>query len=284
MNVSEWLGLPIREGQFGIEVEVEGAGLPLLDNRYWTSTNDPSLRGNGLEYVLKKPLNFKFAEAALNYLEKKLANSEVDFSFRTSVHVHLNVLSFTPVQLANLVYLGFLMEEPLTRFCGASRVGNRFCLRSRDAEAGLEYLTHHFSAGIRRGTGFPVLEENEIRYMFLNLGALQKFGSIEFRSMRGTSDAKLLTKWLRILDCIYQFALKSESPRHLAEIGPLELFHQIFGDLAEDLNYVGMSDDLRRSFSRLIDFPYSCDWVVAGKAKEKNVKAFAFPDHFVNPA
>lgn len=257
MSVLEFYGLAPAEGTFGIEVEVEGVKLPVVDNNVWTTTHDGSLRGESAEYIFKKPLVFEKVELALNSLKNSFQKngSQLNFSYRTSVHVHVNVQQFDRVQLGNLIYLYMLFEEPLIRFCGKSRVGNRFCLRIRDAEAFLPYVTHAF---IERE--LPVLDQNEVRYLGMNLGALNKFGSVEFRSMRGTMDVDVLMKWVGMLNKMRTFALKEGMTPALIADYP-NIFSAVFGDLGKDLEYPGMDMDMRASFSRTLEFPFDIEWV-----------------------
>ena len=88
----ETLGLLApRNGDFGIEIEVEGQDLPNHRTKFWDTVEDGSLR-NGLEYVINGAISHKDVVPALEELQKAFDDeeSELSFSFRTSVHVHMN--------------------------------------------------------------------------------------------------------------------------------------------------------------------------------------------------
>src|SRR5690606_27696704 len=101
---------------------------------FWLVHADGSLRGESAEYVLRNPLDRVGVEKALNYLSKKLDKAECNYSWRTSVHVHINMQKETLMTLYNLVCLAILFEDSLSKFSGPSRMGNLFCLRAKDAE------------------------------------------------------------------------------------------------------------------------------------------------------
>src|SRR5690606_7279420 len=93
-NVRYLFGLPPTEGMFGIEIEVEGARFPIVPA--WEKKTDGSLRGESAEYVLSHPLDKEPAVEALNALAKAFAENKTvrNYSYRTSVHVHVNVQNF----------------------------------------------------------------------------------------------------------------------------------------------------------------------------------------------
>ena len=51
----ELIGCRDAAGEVGIEIELEGHGLPRMDFEYWRAERDGSLRGEAVELVLKKP-------------------------------------------------------------------------------------------------------------------------------------------------------------------------------------------------------------------------------------
>src|SRR5690606_38923194 len=114
-----------------------------------------------------------------------------------SVHVHLNCQNFLINRLASFSALYFVLEEVLTEWCGEYRVGNLFCLRTKDAPAIVENLIDFIKAD--GGISFS----NGLHYSGFNISALRKFGSIEIRTMRGTDNKELIQEWINILERLY---------------------------------------------------------------------------------
>ena len=91
--------LPEDWGEIGIEIECEGQNLCHEMYRHWKVAPDGSLRNNGVEYILRKPILREDVPLVLRYLNKKLLEQEsvVEMGPRTSVHIHLNALDM-PIQ------------------------------------------------------------------------------------------------------------------------------------------------------------------------------------------
>ena len=131
MRVYECLGVQNVEGiHFGVECEVEGRKLPTVVSEEWRVEQDGSLR-DGLEYVFEGPLKPAAAKKALETLFKtfKERKTVLDYSFRTSTHVHANVRDMEVKHVLNAVFLYILVEDLFTNFCAENRRGNRLPLR-----------------------------------------------------------------------------------------------------------------------------------------------------------
>ena len=255
----EFLACKRYTGDFGIEIEVEGQNLPDIATPYWTSVPDGSLR-NGKEYIFTKPASLELVPKLLHNLKDLFvkSNAILQFSFRTSVHVHMNVQECTTDEVLNIIYTYLLLEAPLMNFCGESRKGNRFCLRMEDAEGLLLQLAHLFQRG---DDGIRYLDRDVVRYSALNIEALVKFGSLEFRAMEGTLDIERLTTWCTVLHKIREFATKMKSPDEIynlyAKQDTLTFMENIFQELSPKFTYENVVGDIQRSFSLSIDLPFS---------------------------
>ncbi len=189
-------------GEVGIEVELEGTGLPSkilkngLKKSYWTATTDGSLRGEALEYVLTSPIERAEVKEAIGqlYQELKISEAVIENSGRAGVHVHINVRELTFLQMYTFTLLYLVFEKVLVKFCGEGREGNLFCLRATDAE----YLLYMLHRVIQTGS-VNDLHTNELRYASINLTALRKYGSLEFRAMRSPVEAEVIETWLRCI-------------------------------------------------------------------------------------
>lgn len=269
-NVGLVMNRQAVKGEVGIEIEVEGKKLLTQDYTPagWSYHQDGSLRGEeNAEYVLTKPIALT---AVPEYLDKlwnafKAKGSSLDDSNRTSVHVHLNVQSFFFNRLTSLMALYFTMEEILTEWCGDHRVGNLFCLRAKDAPNIITQIKRFIVTDGKSGIG-----DNQ-HYAGLNTHALVKFGSLEFRTLRGCEKETIL-EWVRILQRLYELSENYPDPRAIcaefSSSGPLGFFEAILGDSASVVRRgVSMSDqDIRESMYNGIrmaqDLCYSRDWAV----------------------
>lgn len=229
------------DGKFGIEIEVEGAGLAIPRNKYWKVEADGSLRNRPecCEYVFAKPLDHEEAIKAVNWLvDKHKENGTVcNWSFRCSTHVHLNVQKMPVTTLLKLVYTYYIFENLLVKWAGKDREGNRFCLRLADSAEIPFTLEQVFSSNLAD------INENAIRYAALNLGSLRKYGSIEFRALSGTTDVKRINSWLNAIISLEKYAQEAES------------IESIFNEAKENINDLG-----RKVFKEFYKELYSKGW------------------------
>lgn len=259
-TLSQVFALKPVKGEWGIEIEAEGEGMQEVHSKYWKCEDDGSLRGRWPatrnEFVLHRPINTDQVEDAVDDLVKALPYAKFNFSHRTSVHVHMNVCTLTRDQICSIIYLYLLFEEPLINFCGESRKANRFALRLRDAEHFMEALYQMF----RNTTDdWWALGHDQYRYASINLEAMRKYMSIEFRGMRGTIDKEIITTWVSLLNFIKEYAsnhsVKQISDR-VQKVGAMRFAQEVFGELANVLAYPDMDRDMAMSYSLAIDLPY----------------------------
>lgn len=260
------------KGKVGIEIEVEGSNLVYAHTIVptptpWLYKEDHSLRGaESGEYILKEPIEFKDVSKAVNDLFDAFKKNKTKFddSNRTSVHVHLNCIDFHLNRLAAFMALWFTFEEILTQWCGEHRVGNLFCLRSRDATAIISHLRKFL-----KSDGKFELSEN-LHYAGLNAHALRKFGSLEVRTMRGVSDPKIILNWVEILQRLYEYSAIFDDPRDVCGIfsglGPMQMFNTVFGNkvitIREGVTWTDdqIRDSLYSGIRLAQDICYCRDW------------------------
>lgn len=221
------------EGEIGLEIECEGMNLFDKPISYWSTHPDNSLRPYKdhppLEYVLRKPLSRADTTKALTYLTRKLkeAGSTLIESTRTSVHVHLNCQQLTLKQVYQFWCLYSVFEEMLIEFSGPDRVGNLFCLGGKHAEQNVIVMEQAIQT-----ENFGELFDNNLRYTSCNMASIGKFGSMEFRCMRGTVDQHLIQTWVDLLCIIKDKALEYKNPQeiveHFLKVGPEDFLRQTF--------------------------------------------------------
>lgn len=209
-----------QAGEVGIEIECEGHNLPEADlvHPWWITHADGSLRaqdgGQALEYVFRRPVKRDKVGEALEHLQKQFEAkaSKLADSYRTSVHVHLNAQDLTVKQVYTWICMYIILEDMLTEFCGSRRMGNLFCLRASDAE----YMTQELVRAAKDDY-YATLNQDQLRYASCNVKALFDHNSLEFRSMRGTSDTKLIEMWTNLLLDVKDASLKLDNPAALVQ-------------------------------------------------------------------
>lgn len=222
-------GKPVP-GDLGIEIEAEGTKTgqsPIVQwdkNRvklakpleFWHAKGDNSLR-NGLEYVtmMAVPLP-RLHDVMTEWATVTQGTRWRHDSIRTSVHYHVNVSMLTPTEILTAIMGWWLLETPVVDLQGPTRVGNLFCLRVSDAE----HLVTDLMASMEQDP-LPLLGQNlsdNVKYAALNMNAIRRFGSLEFRFNRGTVDPHEIERWGRFLhEMVHGFA-KMKHPRNLIEL------------------------------------------------------------------
>lgn len=278
-TVFEGFNLPRRyksKGDVGIEIEVEGENLPHTDNNIWRMERDGSLRGNSIEYVLSKPMSSEDKAQALSYLDRKYVEegTVVNDSVRAGVHVHINVQDLTLKEMFSFITAYIILEDILTHYCGEYRQGNLFCLRVKDADY-LLYLLER----VAKSRDFDEWNTGQIRYSALNVTSLFKFGSLEFRAMRGTRDMQVINDWADMLLDIREVSREFENPSDVVKLlqeGGAENFLQTFlgdyldnmGDIPNDM--LSLEDGLSRAY----DLAMETDWSLY---ETKDIGGLKFP-------
>lgn len=256
----------IKAGEVGIEVEVEGENLLEKLPSYWEVHKENSLRGESKEYALKRPLLRKSVLPVLKYLKKKLdaKGSHIYDSQRTGVHVHINCQGLPLRQVYNFICLYLLFEDLLVEYAGETRVGNVFCLRAKDAE----YFVDQLVDAVQRDDYHAFHAEHNMRYSSVNVCALWKFNSLEFRALRGTIDPDVIAEWTSFLLAIKDASQGYDNPRGIVEdfsrLGPREFLKKVFpGPLAERLEVPGGVEQVLWGAVRLVqEIAYAVNWRV----------------------
>lgn len=267
MKLKELRAFPneVADG-YGIEVEVEGVNLPDIRSVYWEIHQDGSLRGEAYEYVTKGALPIEKVENAFkilnNAFDKK--GSVLNLSFRTSVHVHMNVRELEISKIGAVIYLYYLFEEPLMQLCGDDRIGNRFCLRLRDSEEIINNILNAFNGKFQR------LDEGQLKYSALNIAPIRTFGSLEFRGMKGTVDTEYINIWVNLLNCLKTspFDTAKDVYAFLTDNGAEQLAQSVFGEWFKYIRFEGWERDVARNASLAIELPHRIAEIKAPKRNE----------------
>lgn len=280
-TVAKWFGVPnhlLVKGDVGVEIEVEGKNLPNAP-KHWRKDQDGSLRGDeNAEYVLKEPLSLDQLAIALKYLKLAYKKNEsvIDDSVRAGVHVHVNVQSLNIVELYNYITLYLILEELLVKFCGQTREGNLFCLRACDAD----FLIHSLKVAARTRK-FRVLVTDDLRYSAMNVKALGTYGSLEFRSMRGTDDFSVIQAWAEVLVNLREAAKLFVDPTDIINgfsEGEADGFlNRTLGVHAELFKFAGYEAALVRGMRIAQDIAFCVKWQDFLEPEKEKIGKLEFP-------
>lgn len=229
----------------GIELELESKGGTQAEkfaseNSYsWEFHHEESLR-NGFELVLAKPRipGSKEYNTAIEVLGEFLSANEkkLVISYRTSLHIHINIQHFTFSQIYNIVLNTYLFENLLSYRSSANRKGNLFCMRGCDAEAAFYLLGEDIRKGFRQ---FEMVTMDSYKYGALNLASIRNRGTVEFRFMDATIDVAEIDLWVQGLSTFIHNA---------AEIDPRSLIDKIHNKT------FNMKDEFKKITGDYFDF------------------------------
>lgn len=273
-------------GEIGVEIETEVDTSKSYDYpkmKYWDAKPDGSLRGYGVEYVLKAPMAVgEFKEAALK--EFSAVDQKLKFnkgSISTSVHVHLNFQNDTYRTMVNFITAYVLTENLLIRFSGPDRLSNLFCLPFCDAEGVRDHYKNAIANIQKRNFARIQFNQERVKYAALNPCNLTTLGTIEVRSFRGETDPEVIQQWVDILMKLKEFSRRDITPMDIIEMlrnyGASTFVDMIYGDYSKYLKVGKETEDLvyGPKLSNLItacEFAASCkDWRTFGILKIKPI-------------
>lgn len=269
MLIKEVLRIPdgrLCEGGYGVELEIEGDNLPTdsVSRKKWRIDEDGSLKADeAFEYVMPSPLSLVGVKNSLSYLKGVFDenDAEIHDSVRAGTHVHVNVQEMTMTELFTFISLYFTVEDLLiSSMCGTTREGNLFCLRAKDAE----FVLFQIKQAIQT-KDLWLLDSSMLRYCSLNVCSLFKYGSVEFRAMRGTQTFDDVMEWVEVLDELKQAIKFFPNPEaiiysmsgdgednFLRKIFPTK--HQLF------LNHPNYRRMIRQGVRRVQIMAFATDW------------------------
>jgi len=191
---------------YGIEFEVENIR-ELRPAETWqhifTIDKDGSLRNGGVE--IKLCSKGEHLETALHFYDRNLPK-EADFSFRTSIHVHVDVRDLTPEQAWNMIALSMLYERTFYRLAGLERKATAFCVPAGGTALPAVIRSHAANALEKEDykNQLEMCRRNWSKYLGTNILTMHDFGTFEYRQMRGHRDMGLLVNWLNLLGALKQ--------------------------------------------------------------------------------
>jgi hypothetical protein len=254
----------LPEGLFGVEIEMEGVSFRNLEEiigQGWDLHSDNSLI-NGVEAVFQGPCSFDESIKRIDLLNAALNAKQIEptFSIRTSVHVHMNCRDISPEHFFNLVFLYWFFEDTLSDWCGEDRKGNMFCLRRRDAS----YIEEVVNTSLTSNNLRHLFNHGDLKYSAINFMPLSRYGSVEFRLMKGTRSPVILKRWLSILNSLRNAAMSYNSPidilQDVSEMGPERFAEKALGNREKGRLAVKCQHDMMRNMREIQYLMYARDW------------------------
>lgn len=244
----------------GVEVELEGENLNrLIEHRYkyWSLHREGSIR-NGVELVFIEPLGGVDVPRALRELEGSFKIHEVVpyQSPRASLHVHIDVREMTALQVRNVLLLYVILERVLFKVCGEDRYNNTFCSSSEFHD---DVLLPLGTEGKELWRALRRCGNN--RYLGINLGAIYRFGSVEFRGHRSAWESEVILNWINILLSIKQYALSNDFDFStisltVSEVGYEDFLRGVFGEYYPLIENPDNDLDILRGLRRAQDIVF----------------------------
>jgi hypothetical protein len=258
------------DGDWALEIEAEGHDLPRRQtdefHKLWNVEADNSLRGEDTaEYVMRGPKDMAGLERSMEVFAEAIARNDsfIEESRTAGVHLHMNVQKWHPLKLLTFITTYYILEKMLVRWCGPHRSGNHFCLRATDAEFVLLLLQKAVDAKDWRH-----LNTEDIRYTALNLTAMFKYGSVEFRSMRSTSKLDDILTWAKLIEQVVKGSEQFNTPRDVIQCvsesdGDERFVQAVMGEYAPILG----KPDIWEGVRAIQPFVFMAQWDKIGKKK-----------------
>lgn len=236
----------LPDGLIGLEYEFEGVtkftwegAWGQMISPYFGGHNDGSLRDNGVEFVLREPLFGESLLAAVEAMDTVSRALRFKASYRTSMHVHLDMERATyPDQILSTAILYALAEPFLYKWVGQARDLCNYCLPwyRHDQHFNL------FLKGVRElegGSGSQVTSKlkalKEYKYSGLNFFSLGDYGTLEFRQCPVGLEATRVIEWINLIQSMKKYALERPKESYANFLntaytkGAVALLQDVFG-------------------------------------------------------
>jgi len=255
----------VSQSHIGLELEIENES-GRSDLRHWNRVEEGSI-SHGFEYVLAGPKAGVELQDALIEMQQAMEGSSATFSERTSVHIHINILDMTFLQLVSFLALLVMLEKVLYKYVEPHRTTNHFCWAFGDCEELIEIVKRLRAASERspdhlRDSIQRELQTEACKYAGINLSAIKNYGSLELRMHHGTADTAALLRWINIIQSIKAYAMvESNTPSNILDNkisnGIPSIFENILGSYSGLLEYQGYEEDILYGIRLAQDFIYS---------------------------
>ena len=266
-GAGEHVDWPMPNELMGIELEAESvfSELPnLLSMAGWTTDRDGSLRNDGREFVLTSPLSGSSLTRAIHTLfemQKPEHRSPLTYTVnpRAGTHVHINWTDNTVGSAAAMIALMYIIEPLVYGWADEDRAWCSYCNPLSDIPS--EIINKLLRTEDEDGEWIMREIEDEVlgRYHGLNIVALAKYGSLEFRYFPSTTNQADMVKWVKFVQLAKLCALNYQDDVSLL----IERLAQ--GNVAEFLSTHFKADGID---AELLTAVNDADGIVQEKAME----------------
>jgi len=231
--------LILSRTRIGIEIEFEEWNrIPPKPEGMWVNHPDEhSVRNNGTEFVTvgKGLQGQRIIDALEGFCESAAAHKWSEGYPRAAIHIHMDVsdLDLNAGDLRRLMGIYFLVEHIFFHFAGEWRRHCGFCVAYEDGineDTVVAALVASDKASERDDLLY--LSNHCSRYQAVNLNAISKFGTLEFRHLPTTFDKARIIKWINMVMAVKRAALEIEELKDplgaLSTFGPHALAEKIF--------------------------------------------------------
>lgn len=210
----EW---PSPNELMGIELEAEQVYCELsnvLNMAGWTMDRDGSLRNDGREFVLTQPLAGSSLTRAIHTLfemQKSENRSPLQYVVnpRAGTHVHINWIEDTVGSAAALIALMYIIEPLVYSWADEDRAWCSYCNPLSDIPASTINKLLRMDVDEEDEWVLRNIEDEDLgRYHGLNIVALAKYGSFEFRYFPSTTAHTDMIKWVKFVQLAKLCAIK----------------------------------------------------------------------------
>ena len=196
----------VTNNRFGIELEFENVHDQDL-KQGWEVKRDGSLRNDGTEFVLKKPLGgaslVKAIKAAGEFFEHY---DHTNMTWRCSTHIHMDVRDMEVAALKKLLLLYIVYEKVLFNVESSNRMYNHFCQTYFNSIAFLQKLRAYWNYS--EGRFIHRLRSISSKYSALNLASMYTLGSVELRIHNALNKADDIIDAVNHIGILYEFAVE----------------------------------------------------------------------------
>lgn len=221
-TIPTFFNMECYNNPIGIEIEAEEYKGMAWDNFFWRTTEDGSLKKNGVEFI-SMPLSREMIDYAL--FEAERATKKLEFGHRTSVHVHVNVSHYTLFQLNVLTALYAMYEGCFFYLVDERRRGNSFCYSIIGTEPKLKWYDSN-----EEESGCPTT-----KYCAYNISPVKRQMSVEFRHLHGTGDPKTLRRWIQLCAKLVYYCGKLEPKTSIQFIKEAISTKKVEAELVEEI-------------------------------------------------
>ena len=203
----------------GIELEAEQVYCELsgvLNMAGWTMDRDGSLRNDGREFVLTQPLAGSSLTRAIHTLfEMQRSENRSPLQYvvnpRAGTHVHLNWIEDTVGSAAALIALMYIIEPLVYSWADEDRAWCSYCNPLSDIPASTINKLLRMDVDEEDEWVLRNIEDEDLgRYHGLNIVALAKYGSFEFRYFPSTTAHTDMIKWVKFVQLAKLCAVKHQ--------------------------------------------------------------------------